>query len=91
MSIIGIDAEKDSTDLAGSHFTVEKEMTTEPPRRVAAVRIVLHLPSRLNDPQRARCEAASSASTQPSSRARRRSETDSPAASAACGGRRRRS
>jgi uncharacterized OsmC-like protein len=61
LSMIGIEAAKDATDLGGTHFTLEKLMSPEPPRRVAEVRIDLHMPSHLNEAHRRRFELVSKA------------------------------
>lgn len=56
LTTIAIVAERDKINLAGSHFTVEKNMSTDSPRRIASLPLTLHLPSNLSDLQREKFE-----------------------------------
>lgn len=55
VTIMGIMAQRDGLDLAGLHFRVEKHMTP-PPRRIAALPVVIHMPAGLDDRQRKKLE-----------------------------------
>ena len=55
ISVIGIVAEREDVDLMGSHFKVEKIMSAQP-RRVAELRVNLHLPQALTENQRIKYE-----------------------------------
>jgi putative redox protein len=57
MTIIGIVAERDGVDLAGSYFRAEKIMS-QSPRRVGEIIIELHLPQHLTPEHRRKYEQA---------------------------------
>jgi putative redox protein len=58
MTIMGIIAERHGIDLAGMRAETVKEMTKEPPRRIAALRTRLTIPLAPDHPQRAALEQA---------------------------------
>ena len=58
MTIMGIVAERHGIDLAGMRAETVKEMTKEPPRRIAALRTRLTIPLAPDHPQRAALEQA---------------------------------
>lgn len=45
LTLMGIAAKKYSIDLIGSTVSVEKIMTTTPPRRIATLKVDIHVPS----------------------------------------------
>jgi len=55
---MGIFAQRHEIDLRGLRVTVEKEMTKEPPRRIARLTTELHLPLPATHPQREALERA---------------------------------
>ncbi|MFN7961252.1 MAG: OsmC family protein [Thermoanaerobaculia bacterium] len=57
-TLMGIVAQREGLDLEGTHFRVEKHMTAEPPRRIARLVTVFHLPARLGADDRLRLERA---------------------------------
>ncbi len=57
LTVVGIVAERDSVDLTGSHFTIEKHMA-EAPRRIAKLPLTFHLPKSLSEVHRRKFEAA---------------------------------
>ena len=57
LTIMDIYAERNSIDLTGTHFSVEKEMQTSP-RRIGKITIEFHLPSGLDAEQRKKLENA---------------------------------
>ncbi len=57
MTIIAIVGERSGMDLTGMRMRVVKEMQSEP-RRIGALPIVLHLPSRLSPEERHKLERA---------------------------------
>lgn len=48
LTIMGITARTLNIDVAGARATVEKEMTTAPPRRIQRLRVKIHVPRRLS-------------------------------------------
>ena len=58
MTIMGIVAERHGLDLAGMTAETVKEMTTEPPRRIASLRTRLTIPLPADHPQRQLLEQA---------------------------------
>jgi len=57
-TIIGIVAQRHQLDLRGTKITVQKEMTSSPPRRIGRLTTEIHLPIPANHPQRALLESA---------------------------------
>lgn len=60
LTTMGIVAKRDSIDLIGSSYSVEKEMINSP-RRISALRLNFSLPKSLNDDQRSKLEKISMA------------------------------
>ena len=58
MTIMGIVAERHGVNLVGMTAETVKEMTTEPPRRIASLRTRLTIPLPADHPQRAALEQA---------------------------------
>jgi uncharacterized OsmC-like protein len=58
MSIMGIVAERHGVNLVGMTAETVKEMTKEPPRRIASLRTRLTIPLPADHPQRAALEQA---------------------------------
>ncbi len=56
MLIMSIAGEREGMDLSGMRFRVEKEMISAP-RRIGKLTLELHLPARLDAPQRERLES----------------------------------
>lgn len=56
LTTIAIVAERDGVDITGSHFNVEKHMSSDTPRRIADLPLVVHLPARLTQEQREKYE-----------------------------------
>lgn len=56
LTTIAIVAERDGIELKGSHFSVEKDMTSEPPRKIAQLTVVLHLPAEIAQEAREKLE-----------------------------------
>lgn len=61
MTIMGIYAARHGVDLAGMSARTVKEMTTEGPRRIAALRTVIEMPLPADHPHRAAFENAAHA------------------------------
>ena len=57
-TIMGIVAERKGWNLEGLRVDVEKEMTSEPPRRIARLSVQIHLPLRLEGADRELLEKA---------------------------------
>jgi putative redox protein len=55
-TIMGIVAEREKIDLAGLRITVQKEMSAEPPRRIARLITRVEMPKGLTELQRAKLE-----------------------------------
>lgn len=58
MTLMGIVAQRDNLDLSGTHFRIVKHMQTTSPRRVSALPITFHLPSRIPSESRPKLERA---------------------------------
>ena len=58
LTIMGIIAERDKINLSGLCVTVQKEMSAEPPRRIAKLVTRIVMPKGLTDQQKARLEKA---------------------------------
>ena len=58
MTIMGIVAERHGIDLAGATVETVKEMTKEPPRRIASLRTRLTIPLPADHPKRSLLEQA---------------------------------
>lgn len=52
LTTMAIVAERHQVDLVGASFSMEKTMSPEPPRRIAQLRVALHLPAALGDADR---------------------------------------
>jgi putative redox protein len=61
MTVMGIVAERHGIDLAGMRAETVKEMTTTPPRRIAALRTTVTIPLPATHPQRQLLEQAAHA------------------------------
>ena len=57
-TIMGIVAEREKIDLTGLRITVQKEMSAEPPRRIAKLITRIVMPQGLTEQQRAKLEKA---------------------------------
>jgi putative redox protein len=57
-TIMGIVAERQKIDLAGMRITVQKEMSAEPPRRIARLTARIQMPGGLDVQQKAKLERA---------------------------------
>jgi putative redox protein len=55
-TIMGIVAEREKIDMTGLRITVQKEMSAEPPRRIARLITRIEMPKGLTEPQRAKLE-----------------------------------
>jgi putative redox protein len=55
-TIMGIVAEREKIDLTGLRITVQKEMSAEPPRRIARLVTRIEMPKGLTEQQRAKLE-----------------------------------
>ena len=55
-TIMGIVAEREKIDLTGLRITVQKEMSAEPPRRIARLITRIEMPEGLTEQQRAKLE-----------------------------------
>jgi uncharacterized OsmC-like protein len=60
-TIMGMVAEREKIDLAGMRVSVEKDMTTEPPRRIRRLTARVTMPRALDDRQKAKLEGAARA------------------------------
>ena len=58
LTIMAIYAKRTGIDLTGVKGKVGKEMTTEPPRRIAKLTVNFQMPKRLSDAERKALEAA---------------------------------
>ena len=61
MTVMGIAAERHGIDLKGTTVTIGKEMSSDAPRRITALRSVMTIPLPSNHPHRALLEAAAKA------------------------------
>lgn len=57
-TIMGIVAEREKIDLTSLRITVQKEMSAEPPRRIAKLTTRIVMPEGLTEQQRAKLEKA---------------------------------
>jgi putative redox protein len=57
-TIMGIVAEREKIDLVGMRITVQKEMSAEPPRRIARLTTRIQMPAGLDVQQKAKLERA---------------------------------
>ena len=51
-TVMGIYAERHQIDLTGMRVHVEKHMSSEPPRRIAKLPVMIHVPVKVEDPHR---------------------------------------
>ena len=56
LTIMANVCERSAWDLSGAHFSLEKEMSPNPPRRIASIPITFHLPRALSEEARAKLE-----------------------------------
>jgi len=61
MTVMAIAAERHGIDLKGATVTIGKEMSTDTPRRIVALKSVMTIPLSADHPQRALLEAAAKA------------------------------
>jgi putative redox protein len=57
-TIMGIVAEREQIDLVGMRITVQKEMSAEPPRRIARLAARIQMPAGLDAQQKGKLERA---------------------------------
>ena len=57
MTVMSIVAERSGIPLAGSHFSVKKEMN-QSPRRIGTLAVEIHMPAQLTEDQRTKLENA---------------------------------
>jgi putative redox protein len=58
LSVMAIVADRDGFDMSGAWMEVEKHMSTDIPRRIAALPVTIHLPAALLPDERHRLELA---------------------------------
>jgi putative redox protein len=58
LSVMGIMARTLDLDITGTTATVEKEMTTTPPRRIASLAVKIHVPHSLSPENKEKLERA---------------------------------
>jgi putative redox protein len=58
LTIMGIVAEREKIDLTGLRITVQKQMSADPPRRIARLVTRIVMPKGLTEQQRAKLEKA---------------------------------
>lgn len=58
MTIMGIFADRHEIDLTGTKVQVHKEMTPEPPRRIARLPVIIEVPLAADHPKRTALEKA---------------------------------
>ncbi len=56
LTVMEIVAERDGIDLSTANSSVEKEMSTDSPRRISKLKVDISLPSSLTEPQRQKLE-----------------------------------
>jgi putative redox protein len=61
LTIMGITARTLSIDITGATASVEKEMTTSPPRRIASLRVKIHVPQAISPDNQQKLERAAHA------------------------------
>jgi putative redox protein len=57
-TIMAMVAEREKIDLTGMRITVQKEMSAEPPRRIAKLAVRIQMPQGLTDLQKTKLERA---------------------------------
>jgi putative redox protein len=57
-TIMGIVGDREKIDLSGIRITVQKEMSAEPPRRIAKLSVRIVMPRGLTEQQKAKLEKA---------------------------------
>jgi putative redox protein len=57
-TIMGIVAEREQINLAGMRISVQKEMSAEPPRRIASLAVRILMPQGLTETQKTKLERA---------------------------------
>lgn len=57
VTVMGIWAERHAFDMAGTTFSVQKDMSTSAPRRVSQLTVEIHVPGESTPEQRERLEA----------------------------------
>lgn len=58
LTVMGIVAEREKIDLTGMRITVQKEMSAEPPRRIARLATRIVMPNGLAEQQKTKLEKA---------------------------------
>jgi putative redox protein len=58
LTVMGIMARTLNLDIAGTTATVEKEMTSAPPRRIASLAVKIHVPQATSPENRLKLERA---------------------------------
>jgi putative redox protein len=58
LTVMGIMARTLNIDIAGSTATVDKEMTTTPPRRIKQLAVKIHVPHNVSEENRLKLERA---------------------------------
>jgi uncharacterized OsmC-like protein len=58
MTVMGIPADRHAVDLKGTTVSISKEMSSDLPRRIVALRSVMTIPLPADHPQRTLLEAA---------------------------------
>ncbi len=58
LTILGIVAERDGIALTGTRSEVEKIMSSDAPRRIARLRVAIHLPAAMGESDRKKLEKA---------------------------------
>ena len=58
LTVMGIMARTLAIDIAGSTATVEKEMTTAPPRRIASLAVKIHVTGSISEENKQKLERA---------------------------------
>lgn len=58
LTIAGIVAERNTYDISGSYFRIEKHMSRDMPRRILSMPVVFHLPASLSAEARQKIERA---------------------------------
>jgi putative redox protein len=61
MTVMGIAAERHGVDLKGTQVVIGKEMSSDMPRRIVALRSIMTIPLPADHPQRSLLEAAAKA------------------------------
>jgi putative redox protein len=58
LTILGIVAQRHGLNLMGTHVRVQKEMTQEPPRRIASLKVDIAVPTPLGEQDKLRLQNA---------------------------------